>query len=392
MPAVSVRTLVVALVLSTGVIGVGCSTYASKAPANLPDAVWNPKAAAAYLDRRAEWWMRWEGAARGNGTFCISCHTTLPYALSRASLRAALAQPAPSIDERKLLDDVTKRVHLGNASQPYYDDQGSGEYKTAESRGTESVLNALILATRDSRSGHEMASDTRMAFENMWALQLASGDRAGAWPWLQFGLKPWEAGDSQYYGAALAAIAVGTAPADYRASTAIQSSLSRLRNYLASNYSRQSLSNRLVLLWASSLWTDVIDSERRASLEREVLRAQQADGGWCLSPMARSWRSSTFRAYARSWIRKDHTLVDSRSDGYATGLAVFALLKSGVPPNDVHLRRGLHWLADNQNPNDGRWPGYSLNERRDPGAVAAPFMSDAATAFGALALIEAGNH
>ena len=29
---------------------------------------WSPKAAAAYLDQRAEWWMGWEGAARDHGT------------------------------------------------------------------------------------------------------------------------------------------------------------------------------------------------------------------------------------------------------------------------------------------------------------------------------------
>ena len=32
---------------------------------------WDPKAAAAYLDQRAEWWSTWPNAARDHGTFCV---------------------------------------------------------------------------------------------------------------------------------------------------------------------------------------------------------------------------------------------------------------------------------------------------------------------------------
>src|ERR1700681_4464977 len=70
---------------------------------------WSPKAAAAYLDQRADWWMGWQGAARDHGTFCISCHTALPYALARSALHER-PHDAPSDSERRLLDNVTKRV------------------------------------------------------------------------------------------------------------------------------------------------------------------------------------------------------------------------------------------------------------------------------------------
>jgi squalene-hopene/tetraprenyl-beta-curcumene cyclase len=62
----------------------GASSAAAAPGANPPDRAassWSPKAAAAYLDRRADWWMGWQGAARDHGTFCVSCHTALPYAL-----------------------------------------------------------------------------------------------------------------------------------------------------------------------------------------------------------------------------------------------------------------------------------------------------------------------
>src|SRR6202795_439882 len=196
---------------------------------------WDQKAAAAYLDQRAAWWMEWPKAARDHETFCVSCHTAVPYAMSRPALRAALAEQGPSANERKLLDNVRKRVRLWSEVAPFYTDADRGVYKSVESRGTESVLNALILASHDrsnaatadasevagsdTRQGAErghLSGDTRAAFENMWAEQQTTGEKKGAWLWLRFKNEPWEADDSDYYGAALAAIAVGTAPEDYR--------------------------------------------------------------------------------------------------------------------------------------------------------------------------------
>src|SRR5271163_1400245 len=118
-----------------------------------PSGHWDPKAAAAYLDQREITWMSWQGAARDHGTFCISCHTAVPYALSRPVLRKALSEDSPSVNERKLLDNVTKRVKLWNEVAPFY---GGAEYdggKPSESRGTEAVLNALILANYDRNYG-----------------------------------------------------------------------------------------------------------------------------------------------------------------------------------------------------------------------------------------------
>src|SRR3989454_4462514 len=172
---------------------------------------WDQKAAAAYLDRRAGWWMEWPKAGRDHETFCVSCHTAVPYALSRPALRKALAEEALSVIERRLLDNVTKRVRLWKEVAPFYSDADRGVYKTGESRGTESVLNALILASNDAQNG-QISSDTRTALDNMWAEQHSTGNKKGAWSWLRFANEPWEADDSDYYGAALAAVAAGAAP------------------------------------------------------------------------------------------------------------------------------------------------------------------------------------
>src|SRR5215467_6558873 len=171
---------------------------------------WDPKAAAAYLDRRQEWWMAWPKAQRDHDTFCVSCHTAVPYALSRAALRTALAEQAPSANERRLLENVTKRVRLWKEVEPFYKDADRGPYKSVESRGTESVLNALILSNRDAQSG-QLSNDAHTAFENMWGEQQITGKRKGAWLWLRFRNEPWEADDSDYFGATVAAVAVGIA-------------------------------------------------------------------------------------------------------------------------------------------------------------------------------------
>src|SRR5262245_27079544 len=128
-------------------------------------ASWNRKAAAGYLDRRASWWINWPKAARDQGTFCVSCHTAVPYVLSRAVLAAPDAPS--SATEQAIVANVARRVRLWSQVSPYYTDAHDGAYKSTESRATEAVLNALVLATHDARTGR-ITDDTRAALANMW--------------------------------------------------------------------------------------------------------------------------------------------------------------------------------------------------------------------------------
>jgi squalene-hopene/tetraprenyl-beta-curcumene cyclase len=373
----------VSIVLVAGLVA-ACSN-----PEARDVSTWSPKAAAAYLDQRADWWMDWRRATRDHGTFCISCHTTLPYTMSRAALRVPLADDTTSASERRLLESVIRRVRLWQEVGPYYSDH-DGVDKATESRGTEAVLNALILARHDAAQGR-LSDDARTALENMWSSQQTTGDQAGSWPWLQFGLKPWEGKDSRYYGAALAALAVGSAPADYRSSGAIQRNIDLLREYLQREYLKQPLSNRVVLLWASTTLPGLLDPKREQSLVGEILAAQRPDGGWSLSSLARPRDTTAFRSYVESWLRKDGPPHRTDSDGYATGLVVFVLLQTSTPRRNFQLRQGVYWLERNQNKSEGFWPGYSLNKRRDPASNVGRFMSDAATAYAVLALTEASR-
>jgi len=335
--------------------------------------------------------MQWQGAARDHQTFCVSCHTAMPYALARPALRKALAENAPSPNERRLLDNVKKRVRLWKDAGTFYNDQENGVNKTAQSRGTESVLNALILANYDAQDGH-LSDDTRSAFDNMWALQQTTGDIAGSWSWLNFGLEPWEAADSQYYGASLAAVAIGIAPENYRSSPEIQKNLRLLRDYLHREYATQSLINQVGLLWASTKMTGLLDPEEQMSIVKEVLAKQQSDGGWSLASLSRTWRGWSLRAFARMWLRSDGTRYNGNSDGYATGLIILTLQQLGIPYDNIQVQKGLFWLKRNQNRPEGRWTCSSLNEQRIPSSNVGRFMSDAATAYAVLALAAADGH
>jgi squalene-hopene/tetraprenyl-beta-curcumene cyclase len=256
--------------------------------------------------------------------------------------------------------------------EPFYPDQTVGLPKTSESRGTESVLNALVLATRDAAVG-KPSDEARIAFDNMWALQFRRGKPAGSWAWLNFHLEPWEADDAAYFGAALAAVAVATEPGGYASRAEIQDRVGALRTFLRQDVALQSKFNRAVLLWAASALPDLLTAGERSAIADSLFAAQNPDGGWTLARLGQ-------------WKRSDGTVLDTVSDGYATGVVTFALRRAGYASNEARVASALAWLSRHQDGTTGKWTATSLNRKRDPATPAANFMSDAATGFAILAL------
>jgi squalene-hopene/tetraprenyl-beta-curcumene cyclase len=367
----NIRTLVFA---ATVALGTSSMMAAAAAPPADPPS-WDARAAAAYLDGRADWWTTWPNAARDRGTFCISCHTTLPYAMARPALRGPLGESTRSAAEGKIVDNLLTRVRSWRDVEPFYPDQTRGIPKTSESRAIESVMNALVLVQRDAPSGR-LSDDARAALGYMWALQMKVGPNAGAWTWLNFGYEPWESPNSPYLGASLAAMAAGSAPGAYAAQPELRDNVRMLREYFQRQFDRESTLNRLMALWASSKLEGLLTPPQRQTVVDAAYAAQREDGGWSTASLG-------------SYKRVDDTPLDTASDGYATALVTHALQESGVPASEPRVAHGLEWLRRNQDRQTGTWRASSLNKQRDPASDPGKFMTDAATAYAVLSLTRA---
>ena len=363
--------LIAAAVGGLGLHSVSRTVHAADKPeAAAPK--WSPQLAAKFMDSRETWWQGWEHSNRDHGTKCISCHTQAPYAIARPTLHSVLGESGNTPGEAAMLRDVERRVREWDQMLPFYDDKSYGTGKEIESRNAEAVLNAFILTSYDRQQGH-LSPLTRTAYDHAWALQLQDGPDAGAWMWQNFDYTPWESKESQFHWAALLAVAISQAPDNYRLDPKISHNLWLLQQYLRSHYDAQPTVNKVCALWASR-WNGTVTPAHRKALTAELTAKQRPDGGWSMADLG-------------DWKRRDGTPIDTRADGYATGLIVLVLEQVGMDRGlKTQLANGRQWLETHQDPQTGAWPAWSLNKDRDPKNPVSLFMSDAATGYAVLAL------
>ena len=217
--------------------------------------------------------------------------------------------------------------------------------------------------------------ETERAFDRMWSLQVRDGTAKGSWAWFSLDLDPWEVAESRFYGATLAAMAVGSSPAAYRKRASVKSQTSDLIAYLQKEQPSQPLHNRLMLLWASTKLRGVLSGAARESIVNDAFARQQPGGAWTIESLG-------------PFKKHDAAPPSVGPSSYATALAAFTLRQSGVRPSDPRLTRALAWLRGRQDRAAGDWPEESMNKRYPPGSMQVKFMRDAATAFAALALLD----
>jgi hypothetical protein len=347
---------------------------------------WNPKATRQYLDGRASWWLGWPAAARGRGTSCASCHTTLPYAIALPALERMPGEAQTPDIARRLLDGVRQRVakwdDLLTSATPGKDGLApiSSGARREPAIDTESVLNAVALVVNEPGRG-KLSDETSKALDAMWQRQQPDG----RWRWLEFGLRPWE-NDGDYFGATLAAVAAGTAGERYpgHASADTKKKMTALRGFLKSQLAEKPLLHNVALgLWASNHLPGLFTESEKKQMIADLCKVQGPDGGWSMRDLGKTRTDPA----SPGWTIVGAYPKDVVSDGYATGLVVLALKRAGVSPRDPQLAKGLAWLSARQAA-DGTWPVVYVNKERDPNGVVGKFNRDAGAAFALLALSE----
>lgn len=316
-------------------------------PATRTEQVWR-SSAADYLDQRVARWLD-DPPSVANIKCAMSCHTTFPAVLAHANLPA---DRTTNIAKARARFEARLPSAPGTAV-PFYGRDNNA--KVTESHATEAVLAATAFVLDDLARGDAIGAQAKEALERMWSRQAADG----AWPWLDFGLEPWEHQDA--FGVAMAALAVGSIPADTTPGQA--AGVQKLRAYVDANLAGVPLHDQTALLWSSSALAGLLSPSEATNIASELRATQQRDG-----------------SFAIGGLMPGHAGTSSKGDGYATALATLALCTTGLEPEAAQA--GVAWLRSHQQ-SDGSWRGQSLNGR---GRTAERYMTDASTGYAVLAL------
>lgn len=294
--------------------------------------------AAEYLDGVGVNWTRERK--------CITCHTNMPYLMARPLLKG---------------DEGWKEVRT------FLEKDVESWSNGGKPRGDAYVVaTAFALAFNDAQQTGRLHATTRAALDKMWDVQLKTGE----WKWIKCDWPPLEHDD--YYGATLAALAVGYAPGDYAQTEKAKAGVERLRAYFRKT-SPPDLHHHAMLLWASTRLDGLLDPGQQKKVVLALREKQHKDGGWALAALG-------------TYTRHDKTPNDAAApgDGYGTGFVTYVLFQAGVPANDPAVAKAVKWLKTNQR-ESGRWYTRSLSNDK------AHYITNAGTAFCVLALNAVGE-
>ncbi|WP_406696507.1 prenyltransferase/squalene oxidase repeat-containing protein [Singulisphaera sp. Ch08] len=299
------------------------------------------KQGARFLDRVSVDWTRQRK--------CGTCHTN--YAHMMAGPTVEMRASAELVEVRTFFE--TRVAGWDNrATKPIAD----GEI----------VATAAALALNDAASTGTLHPRTRTALDRMWTIQRPDG----AWNWFDCDLPPME--DDDYYGIALAAVAVGHAPGEYQSTEAARKGLDKVRGYLGQTPA-PNLHHRALLLWASLKVDGLMDRAERERTVTDLLAKQRPDGGWSLTSLGK-------------FTRRDGTPnpEDAPSDGYGTGFVIYVLRQAGMPAESKPIQQGIAWLKSHQRAS-GRW------FTRSPTLDRVHYVTHAGTGYALMALAACGE-
>jgi squalene-hopene/tetraprenyl-beta-curcumene cyclase len=317
-----------------------------------------------YLDAIAAFWLKKSEVVSQGGHpqrrhSCGACHANFAYMMARPLLLeekpvSLLAETRRCMEQHVAALDPATKDESGycNATSAYH------------FRGAGPTL-AIGLVFHDLHSGRELRPTTRKAFDKMWALrrplQNRQDDHDGRGPWYQSGFC-WDLSAPELdgdYNSILAALAVGTAADGDARGGAATEEIAHLREYLGRRFDneRRDLASDLhaqaLALWASRHFDGLLSPTKREAIVRSLLAVQRSDGGWSLSDLGGKWHGGRQQKV---------------SDGYATGLVVHALRRSGLPADRPEIARGVAWLKQHQRASGG-WFTPQADRNRTEGGI-----------------------
>lgn len=335
------------------------------------------KTFAKYARYGADVWARNPVAnIAGQGQSCISCHTSLPYAL----VEPLLEGDYPAYGD--IIENINNRIETWSSNEPWYADkqlEQMADLSNAppdaikafldadQSRGVEAVFNAVIRATHDAYSNLPPQTETRAAFRNMWEEQVKSGMTAGRWQWINVNLVPWEVTDSDIWGASFALVAASIFP-----DLAPEENMLALRASLKGAFidDAVSLHSKSAILWGDvESGGQILGVDTANRFAEKLLALQRTDGGWSLRDLGPwpEWEGSASDCCSNREIR---------SDAYATGFVTFILARAGrISPDgyQIQLDRAIEWIdRELANP----YPTGPRFNRHNTGRVQIPEFRD----------------